>query len=140
MEVIERTQVDNKEERWGWFMCITCISGFLGVWLARFTPVTPVVALLAGSAPLSWLSGRWPTLATCHHLAGASPAHQPTWSPHHTCFPSKPSSSFLLSPAHLLQIPPVLDPSFLAARSLKKFFFHPPEPPKSLQLLSLHVL
>ena len=46
-------------------------------------PVTPLVARAAGSPPLSWLSGRWQTLACSHHLAAASPACSPPGlSPH----------------------------------------------------------
>ena len=46
-------------------------------------PVTPLVARAAGSPPLSWLSGRWQTLACSHHLAASSPACSPPGLPPH---------------------------------------------------------
>ena len=77
---------DWKDAGWGG-LCALPVSPVFSGWSSHVSParcpVTPLVARAAGSPPLSWLSGRWQTLACCHHLAAGSPACSPPGlSPH----------------------------------------------------------
>ena len=77
---------DWKDAGWGGLCALPVSPVFSGgnshVSPAR-CPVTPLVARAAGSPPLSWLSGRWQTLACSHHLAASSPACSPPGLPPH---------------------------------------------------------